>query len=271
MSSTSSAERPGPAAGFVRAGAWLAAVGLIYGLAVCTPYGQRLDSHLMGAGLSPLTPVLPAQVFEFLRLGSVYLLAALVACLGVRGLWQRKWGTLARCALLVLCAVGSASWLRRTLNRPELGDATYPFNTLPSGHAASSAALIAVALILAPAKLPPWARTAALLCLLIVSGASVATFAHRPSDVVASLALVTSLIWAFFPTPSPSASAPALRRRRIGLGWLTAAVALAFTMVSGLSEFAIVANAAWLLVFAVPCIDAAVRAGPKGVGVSRRW
>lgn len=265
MSSTSSAERPGPRAGFLRAGAWLAVVGLIYALAVWTPYGQRLDSHLMGAGLAPLTPVLPAQAFDFLRLGSVYLLAAMVACLGVRGLWQRKWGTVARCAILVTCAVGSASWLRRTLKRPELGDPTYPFNTLPSGHAASSAALIAVALILAPAKLPPWARAAALLCLLTVSGASVATFAHRPSDVVASLALVTALIGAFFPTPSPAASDRTRWRRRAGLGWLTAAVALAFTMVPGLSEFAIVANAAWLLVVAVPCIDAAVRARPKSV------
>ena len=242
MSSAALVEPSGWGRALIRAAACLAATaGLCY-VAVWTPLGQRLDSGLMGVGFGPLPR--PIELLQLLRKGSVVVLAALVVVAALSALQRRRWLLVVRCVVLVGVSFGAAGLLRRALARPNLGDATYPFNTWPSGHVATTTALIVSAFLLAP---PSWhtrrVRRIATVTLVIVAGASIATLAHRPSDVIAAMLGVAGLAALLFPTGPLGWRA--LRPDGPAAG-ISLAVALLATVTPWLDPLGAIANAAWL-------------------------
>lgn len=241
---------------FARCMACLMAAASVFFLAVWTPLGQRLDSDLMGVGFAPLPR--PMELLQWLRKGSLFVLAALVITAAVVALARRRWGLVARCAVLVAGSVAVVSWLRRVLTRPELGDPTYPFNTWPSGHVAASTSLVVAAFVLSPPRLQTrFARRVAAVTVAVVAAASIATLAHRPSDVVASILWVAALSAVLFPI-GPLGWRALSRDRWLALA--SVAVAMTCTLVPGLVELGLLANGAWV------CAAAFVTVGWNGSG-----
>lgn len=235
---------------------YLLAAAATYGVAVWTDAGQRLDSQLMGIGFGPLTLGLPLEVLQVLRKGSLYLFAAVIAGEAVLALRRGLWGTVLRCGTLVALASGLATWLRRLLPRPDLGDPTYPFNTWPSGHVAATTSLFMVALILAPMRSPssPFSTGASLL-IAVAAGSSVATLAHRPSDVAGSILVVTALTVALFsiaPRRTEGVTRKWLVRIVLSIGTL-------FAILPGAWGLGFLANAAWCALLASTAVDLALR------------
>lgn len=232
-------------------------VALLYVIAVWTPIGQSVDSQLMGTGFYPVNQWVSIDSLQVLRTGSLYVLTVLVFVLSVRALWRRRWSAVLRCVLVIGLAASGSTWLRRTLPRPDLGDPTYPYNTWPSGHAAIATALIVAAVILAPDWPVARLRTTAVVTVVIVGGASIATYAHRPSDVLASILLVAAITAALFPWRQATGPAePSLVTKR---SWLVVGVAVVFTLVPGLSELGLVANTAWLLAMGAVAVECGIR------------
>lgn len=231
--------------------AWLlAGVAATFGLAIWTPWGQRLDSGLMGAGTSPLPRYL--ALAGLLRTGSLVVLAVLVTILGWSALWRSQWSLVIRCAVLTGASVGVALVMRRTLTRPEFGDLTYRDNTWPSGHVAAAAALIVSAVALAPSG---WNRTMirriAFVVLVVVAGSSIATLAHRPSDVIGAVLLVAAFTAILLPTGALGWQA---LRRDVKPALWALAVAVALTVTPGLHEWGLLVNGAWLVAAALTTV-----------------
>ncbi len=225
-----------------RASCCLAAVAAILGVAVWTPAGQALDSGLMGAGFAPLNSWM--ELSQLVRRWSLAIAAVLVLVEAVMALRRRRWGEVVRCAALVACAVSIATWLRRVLVRPDLGDPTYPFNTWPSGHAAASAALIVSAFVLLPRGTHGLtARRIAAASMVFVTGASIATMAHRPSDVIAAVLWVAALSALLLPTGPVGWRA---LQADVRLAMMCAAVGVLGMVTPWVSQFGLVANGAWL-------------------------
>lgn len=178
--------------------ATVAGVGL-YALAVWTPQGRVADQMLLAliARLAG-TPgeSLTATLAGWLREALPIVLLGVVAGLTVLAVIERRWRSLLGATLAAAASVVASPVLRDiVLARPQIADGTgYVHNTFPSTHVTVVAALCLVALWLRPAA---WDRTATLRLTGAVVGlaalASVATHAHRPSDVVGSVLLVIAL------------------------------------------------------------------------------
>lgn len=226
----------------IRALCCLAVVVAIFAVAVWTPAGQSLDSGLMGAGFAPLNA--PMELSQLVRRGSLALAGVLVAVEAVWALSRRRWRIVVQCAVLVACSVSIATWLRRMLVRPDLGDSTYPFNTWPSGHAAASASLIVSAFVLAPVGthgLP--ARRLAAASMVFVTGSSIATMAHRPTDVIASVLWVATLSAILLPTSPVGWRA---LQADVRPAMICAAIGVLGMVTPWVNQFGLVANGAWL-------------------------
>lgn len=244
MSSPASAEasRRAWAMPLARGLGCLVAVALIFGLAVWTPLGQMLDSGLMGAGFAPLN--VPMEQAQLVRRGSLVVLGAVVAVEAVVALTGGRVGLVVRCVAMVASAVLVTILLRRVLARPDLGDPTYPFNTWPSGHAAASAALIVSAFVLAPRSLHGvCARRFTTVTLVLVAGSSIATLAHRTSDVITAVLWVAALSAVLLPDGPVGWRALHADLRPAAI---LAAAALLGTMVPWLNPIGLLANGAWL-------------------------
>ncbi|MFF2622094.1 phosphatase PAP2 family protein [Oerskovia jenensis] len=162
-----------------------------YVVTVRTLAGQQLDN---GAFVSwqQLNPFL-GSFAQVLRPALPVALGVVCAVLGVLALRARRWRAVVRAVAVVVVTIPFARWLRDgALDRPDLADLAYPQNTLPSGHVAVTAALCVAVLFLWPRRsgaLVAWAVVVS----LVACVASLLEHAHRPSDVVASLALVGAL------------------------------------------------------------------------------
>ncbi len=180
-----------------------------YAVTVRTLAGQRLDN---GAFVSwqQLNPFLGAFA-QVLRPTLPLALGAVCCVLGLGALRARRVRALVRATLVVGITVPVSRWLRdAVLERPDLADLGYAYNTLPSGHVVASSALCVAVLLLWPRLSWPlvlWAGGV----LLAASIASLLEHAHRPSDVVASLLLVgtvTCLVLALTQSPAPRTAGP---------------------------------------------------------------
>jgi hypothetical protein len=271
MSSTASAERTsvgwGPA--ILRSLACLSAFALVYGAAVLTPLGQRVDTGLMGGGFHPLPR--PVELLQLVRKGSPIILAVVGTVSAIGALRRRQWGLVLRCAALCCISFAAARLMRWWLPRPDFGDLTYPANTWPSGHVAASAALVVAALALAP---PNWqtltVRRVGALVLLATASASIATLAHRPSDVIASMLLVAGLTAVLFPAGVVGWRA---LRRDVVPALASALAAVCFSLVPWFREFALLVNGAWMVAAVLLTIGwrgAAPATAVQGVGRSDR-
>jgi hypothetical protein len=250
----------------LRALGFALAVVLVYLTFVWTRVGQQLDAAaFIAAGALASSPF--GVVVDQTRTTAVVALAAAATIAGVFALIQRRLHAVSIALLLVVSSAGIAHALRAELPRPYLGEFAYKYNTLPSGHAASAAAIVVALLVLLPRGLA--SRTMNFVAILVITAAalaSVLSFAHRPSDVLASVFIVGclgSLLRLFRDAASP----PLLSSSSL---WAVGATVAAALLYMGLlasvgvpralfavlaPAAAIFAAAAWVLLLAVPVRD----------------
>lgn len=168
------------------------AVGL-YRLLVQDPRGLLVDhAALLGAGLgrARVQPIADL-VLGFVSIG--FLLVAIAVAVVV-AVVRRRWGDAIRAVMVAGGANLTTQFLKAALERPDTTELT-EFNldnSLPSGHTTVAASVVAMAMLVVPSALRPWA---ALLGTGYVAATGVATMSlawHRPSDVLAAIAVVTA-------------------------------------------------------------------------------
>lgn len=246
-----------------RAVGFALAVVLVYLTFVWTRVGQQLDAAaFIAAGTLASSPF--GVVVHQTRTTAVVALAAAATIAGVFALIQRRLHAMSIALLLVVSSAGIAHALRAALPRPYLGEFAYRYNTLPSGHAASAAALVLALLVLLPRGAASQIMNfAAILVITAAALASVLSFAHRPSDVLASVFIV-GCFGSLLRLSRDAASPPQLSTSGLWVVGATAVAALLYLalLVSvGLPRVlfaalapaaAIFAASAWVLLLAVP-------------------
>lgn len=151
--------------------------------------GQQVDTRALGADFLTLSEVRKLEIFGLVRWGSIAVLSIIAVILGCAALTR---GQLRLVSVTFLCSVtvvACASLFRRVLWRPELGVESYDYNTWPSGHVAAVCALALASLRLTPDKMP-WRTasvTSAVIVVTVAAYASMASFAHRPSDTLGAM------------------------------------------------------------------------------------
>ena len=178
------------------------AFALLAAVALWTRNGQRLDAATLGAfDVLRADALLRAYGVRDWLTGAL-LVAAAVA--GVEALVRRAWRAVAASVLivgLVLAAsfVFKAGWLQRA----DLGDLAYAYNTFPSGHSAAALAAVVAVVWLKPRWLSrPVLVGLAIVC-AAVAVASLLSFAHRLSDVLGGVLLAGALAFAITAVLAP--------------------------------------------------------------------
>ncbi|MDX6308225.1 MAG: hypothetical protein QOI06_1271 [Nocardioidaceae bacterium] len=173
----------------VAAAAAMSVVGL-FEFFVRTHEGQRLDQVALNhVGSSDHTRTLVASLLQDITVGG--LTVVLIAC-AVVAFVRRRWALAAGAFVIVAGAIATTEILKHfVLIRPDLGYKST--NSLPSGHTTVVASLVLAALLVVPLA-GRWAVALAGSVGISVTGVGtvVATW-HRPSDVVAALAV--TLAW----------------------------------------------------------------------------
>ncbi|MDW4917113.1 phosphatase PAP2 family protein [Streptomyces californicus] len=192
----------------------------VYLLAICTPWGQRVENALFDLGtdnreeawIYPLsgaaygsTPLPPMELSAkpTLMVG----LAVIVVITLVRRCWWQGGAALG----VVILTTGGKVVLNSTLPRPDLVGA--PENLLdqgfPSGHTAIPAALTLAAVLVASPRVRPYAVTAGVLWLACIAAYSATMGGHRPSEVLGAALLACAcyrLATWLSPAPAPDAT-----------------------------------------------------------------
>jgi len=120
-----------------------------------------------------------------------FLVIAMVVAVGV-ALARHRWGDAARAVVVVVGANLFTQVFKEMLERPDLAGMPSLENSLPSGHTTVAASVSAVALLVAPRAARP---LVAVLGGAYTAATAVATMSlgwHRPSDVIAAVAVVTA-------------------------------------------------------------------------------
>ncbi|PWD50662.1 phosphoesterase PA-phosphatase [Serinibacter arcticus] len=123
--------------------------------------------------------------------GVPFLVGAMVVAVAV-SLLRRQWGDAARAVLIVVGANLTTQVLKELIDRPDVDGMASLANSLPSGHTTVAASVAAVALLVAPRPARP---LVAILGATYTAATAVATMSlgwHRPSDVIAAIAVVTA-------------------------------------------------------------------------------
>lgn len=166
-----------------------AAFVLLYWLAVRTLPGQMYDAGFFGRVVGLRT--VSGRVPELVRATLPTLLLGATTVPTVLAVTGRGWRRLLAAVLVVIVASAAAQLLKhRVLTRPDLGDHGYVENSYPSGHVAVVAALCVAVVLLWPGGPNRYVVAGGTLVAVLGAAANVASFAHRPSDVVGSLLLV---------------------------------------------------------------------------------
>ncbi|MFC8733022.1 phosphatase PAP2 family protein [Luteimicrobium sp. NPDC057192] len=163
---------------------------LVYLVEVCTDAGQRQDV-LVFARFQAL-PL--AEHAGAIRDGVPIALGVATVALAVRAVRRGAVrAVVAQVVVVGLAALGS-ELLKDVLVRPFHGTYAYTYNTFPSSHMATTAALACA--VLALWGTARWRAEATFVVVLLVALAgtyNVTGFAHRPSDVVGGVLIATAL------------------------------------------------------------------------------
>lgn len=174
---------------------------LVYVTAVLTTPGQWLDDEVFGLAqdlpFAPLRPILPTLGRRIVPAVGL----AVVAGVGVWALMARRWMQVGRAVAVVVLGVALARGLRVLLPRPDHGY-SYDANTLPSTHVALVAACVVAVLIMWPTHRPGWLALVGTALVWVACVGSVVGYAHRPSDVVASVLLLGAVAGAVLAVPT---------------------------------------------------------------------
>ncbi|WP_427383669.1 phosphatase PAP2 family protein [Janibacter sp. G56] len=178
----------------------------LYAVAVLTKPGQWADDRFFA--LAQAVAVGPSQQWLPVLARDVLpgAMAVVVLIGAIRAVATGRWGAVLACLPIVVVPVLLGPFLRDVvLWRPQFGY-SYPENTLPSTHASAVVALTVAVAILWPRR-PGWIDRGLLLVVGLALVGNVVDYAHRPSDVVASLLLVgavAALTGWIVPRPSPT-------------------------------------------------------------------
>lgn len=165
-----------------------------YEALVLTRPGRRLDDAVMAhtvawLGRSPGWSSLAEQVLDAVSVASCVAVVLLLALMAYAAGRTRQ----AVVALVTAAAVASlAQVLKVVLLRPG-SELTGVANSLPSGHVAAVAGLVAAAVIASAPRRRWWVVAAGSPAVVTVGVAVVASGWHRPSDVLASIFLAVSV------------------------------------------------------------------------------
>ncbi|AWB90750.1 phosphatase PAP2 family protein [Aeromicrobium chenweiae] len=152
--------------------------------------GQRWDASAMNTVVGGRdTQLTVLSVLGYVSIGAIVIVVvgcALVALL--RGRVQ-----LALAAAVVIAGANLTTQVLKhvILDRPDLGNGT--LNSLPSGHTTVVASSVGAALLVAPRVTRPFLAAAGGFAITLTGASTVVAGWHRPSDVLAALAV--SLVW----------------------------------------------------------------------------
>ncbi len=174
-------------------GVAIAAVGVlaaVYALFVRSRRGQHLDQVALDhLGHSLDTSRSVATLLDTVTLGGLALMLA--ACVGI-ALVRRRWALAFGAVVLVAGSIATTEALKRQLlTRPSLGYGE--LNSLPSGHTTVVAALVLAGLLVVPRGGRWLVALAGSVGVSVTGVGTVIAGWHRPSDVVAALAV--TLAW----------------------------------------------------------------------------
>lgn len=252
----------------------------LYLVAVGTPFGQRAENALFNAngaqpawlydwsgsayGSSALPP-LDQTAMPTLVVGVVVLAAVTV----VRRCWRQG------CAAIgvVVGTLGSKEFARTVLPRPDLVDAHLSLTeaSFPSGHVAVPAGLALGAALVASPRVRPYVTAVGMVWLAVTAGAVLATYHHRPSDVLGST-LLACACYSLAARFLPPADAPGVTWRPRALPAVALVLATAGALVAGarddsVTQSLVFAAAAFLCV-ALVWFSTAPGSAPPG---APRW
>ncbi|ACQ78918.1 phosphoesterase PA-phosphatase related [Beutenbergia cavernae DSM 12333] len=218
---------------FAFVGAIVAAVGVwaTWRFFVASPTGQRVDEvALRGSELGRSRLVEIAE--PVLDVVSVPFLVVVVVAAVVVAAVQRRWGTALRVVVLMVGANLTTQVLKSSiLDRPDLGVTPGASNSFPSGHTTVAASVAAAALMVVPRGLRPLVAVVGAAYTAATGVATMILGWHRPSDVIAAIAVVTA--WSLLVLIPGAARGSA--ERGVGGGRTFAVVVLAIAAVAGLA------------------------------------
>ncbi|MEE1773421.1 phosphatase PAP2 family protein [Streptomyces sp. JV185] len=257
---------PGPArAGRLRVPAPLCLVGLflvVYLIAVCTPFGQRAENALFNENGAN-----PAWIYDWS--GAAYQSSALpplehtamptllvgTAVVAAIALVRRCWWQGCAAIGIVVVTLGSKELARMILPRPDLVDAhaSLTETSFPSGHVAIPAGLALAATLVASPRIRPYVTAVGMLWLAVTAGAVLATYHHRPSDVLGST-LLACACYSLATRLLPTADAPGTTGHPRALPAVALTLAAAGALVAGARDDSVTQS----LVFAAAAFLCAV-------------
>ncbi len=207
--------------------------------AVLTPLGQHLDEGTLGA----LAWAPAGELLGDLRTTGLVLAMAAFALVAIARLigGPRRAATLLPAAAVIAVYVVCVLLRDAVIVRPGWGLSTYDANTLPSAHAAVATMCAAgVARLVPDNRLGKISVVAAACCAFVASVGSVASHAHRMSDVLAGL-LLTAVIVPWLTLPSHPGRTPSWIRWSLTIWVPIAGLAV---VVAGSPEWPLVSSAA---------------------------
>lgn len=163
----------------------------LYVVAVLTPWGQALDAATLAdfAWVPAEIRAVLADSRDVLPYGGVLVLAAVAAVTVMDGRARSACAVIEMVVLVLLVVV----LLRETLWRPDFGAHAYRFNTYPSLNAAVLLSVCAGVVALLPAvRRPPGMLVATSVIATFGAIGSVATLAHRASDILGAALIVAA-------------------------------------------------------------------------------
>ncbi|MEW1720715.1 phosphatase PAP2 family protein [Streptomyces sp. NPDC093109] len=191
----------------------------VYLIAVRTPFGQRAENSLFGAGE---VGAKPAWIYDWS--GAAYGSSALpplehtamptllvgMAAIAIVTLVRRCWWQGVAAIAVVVATMGGKEVARMILTRPDLVGARESLieSSFPSGHVAIPAALALGAVLVASPRVRPYVTVAGMLWIAVIAAAVLATYHHRSSDVLGST-LLACACYCLAVRLLPSAHAPA--------------------------------------------------------------
>ncbi|MET0930918.1 MAG: phosphatase PAP2 family protein [Aeromicrobium sp.] len=189
MTSTLTARGSAPAAVMAATGGVLTLVALVW-IALGSRAGQDWDESAMSTvtgGRDTRLAVL--SVLGYVSIGAV--VVVVVGCVVV-ALLRGKIALAGAAVTVVAGANVTTQVLKHTiLERPDFGLGT--LNSLPSGHTTVVASAVGAALLVVPAMSRPLIAVAGGFATTLTGASTIVAGWHRPSDVVAALAV--SLVW----------------------------------------------------------------------------
>lgn len=204
----------------------------LYVLAVCTPFGQRLEnSMLRGYSSDTWIGKIQYSIGPPPILGEEATFFVGVVLIALAALVRRRWRIAAAGVFVPVATAASAFILNRyVLPRPAIGGAGMDLteSSFPSGHVAITAGVVAGAILVAGPRVRRYVAAVGILWLALIAAAVQNLGWHRGSDALGAT-LLACLWYAVAARLLPSATQPA----RLGLAPVVAIAAVGAILGAG--------------------------------------